>query len=65
MKKKEMSNRLLTVTLAASLVAGNAPLTVNAAETASGSNIQNQNDNTENMQKVQRLLFRWMSRGLS
>ena len=51
MKKKEMSNRLLTVTLAASLVAGNAPLTVNAAETASGSNIQNQNDNTENIQK--------------
>lgn len=52
MKKKEIPNRLVTMTLAASLAAGSAPLKVNAAtEVVSQQNVQNANENTGDISK--------------
>lgn len=52
MKKKEIPNRLVTMTLAASLAAGSAPLKVNAAtEVVSQKSVQNANENTGDISK--------------
>lgn len=52
MKKKEIPNRLVTMTLAASLAAGSAPLKVNAAtEVVSQQSVQNANENTGDISK--------------